>query len=98
MFLEFCFSFGSSFYTFRVPELPLFCAFLMNLVTCFLCIYIEGSSYTFELHVFYVPNKHAKFVNICYLLYDLQTYYLYIILKYKNLNFKYIIDDIVIEL
>ena len=35
---------------------------------------------------------------IWYLLYDLQTYFLYIILNYKNFKFKQLIDDITINL
>ena len=34
----------------------------------------------------------------CYLLYDLHTYFLCIILDYKNLQFKKLINDIVIDL
>ena len=34
----------------------------------------------------------------CYLLYDLHTYFLCIILDYKNLPFKKLINDIVIDL
>ena len=30
----------------------------------------------------------------CYLLFDLYTYFLYIILYHKNLKFKYLINDI----
>ena len=33
-----------------------------------------------------------------YLLYDLKAYILYIILNYKNLQFKQFIDDIAIDL
>ena len=39
----------------------------------------------------FVPNK-------CYLLFDLLKYFLFKILDYKNLKFKYLIDDIVINL
>ena len=35
---------------------------------------------------------------IWYLLYDLQTYFLYIILNYKNFKFKQLIGDIIINL
>ena len=41
----------------------------------------------------------SNFVSIrYYLLYDLQAYYLCIILNYKNLQFKKFIDDIAIDL
>ena len=41
----------------------------------------------------------SNFVSIeYYLLYDLQVYILYIILNYKNLQFKQFIDDIAIDL
>ena len=40
----------------------------------------------------------SNFVSIeYYLLYDLYTYILYIILKYKNLQFKQFIDDISLD-
>ena len=40
-----------------------------------------------------------NFVSIgCYLLFDALTYFLYIILYYKNLKFKYLIDNIAIDL
>ena len=40
----------------------------------------------------------SNFVSIgYYLLYDLQTYILFIILNYKNLQFKKFIDDIAID-
>ena len=40
-----------------------------------------------------------SFISIgCYLLFDLYTYFLYIILDYKNSKFKYLIDDIAIDL
>ena len=40
-----------------------------------------------------------NFVSIGYhLLYDLEAYILYIILNYKNLQFKKFIDDVAIDL
>ena len=40
-----------------------------------------------------------SFISIgCYLLFDLYTYFLCIILDYKNSKFKYLIDDIAIDL
>ena len=40
-----------------------------------------------------------SFISIeSYLLFDLYTYFLCIILDYKNLKFKYSIDDIAIDL
>ena len=38
----------------------------------------------------FMPNK-------CYLLFNLLTYFLFMILDYKNLKFKYLIDDIIIN-
>ena len=38
----------------------------------------------------FVTNKY-------YLLFDLLTYFLFMILNYKNLKFKYLIDNVVIN-
>ena len=41
----------------------------------------------------------SNFVSIkCYLLFSSKTYFLYIILNYKNLKFKFLIDDLIIDL
>ena len=34
----------------------------------------------------------------CYLLFDPKTYFLCIVLDYKNSNFKHLIDDIIIDI
>ena len=48
---------------------------------------------------FYTLNTQSNCMPIgCYLLYDLHTYFLCIILDYKNLQFKKLINDIVIDL
>ena len=40
-------------------------------------------------------TRMSNFVSIeCYLLFDLYTYFVCIILDYKNLKFKHLIDDI----
>ena len=50
----------------------------INIITYF-------ENLTIELHIFYTPNTHSNFVSIrFYLLCDLKTYILYIILNYKN--------------
>ena len=52
-----------------------------------------------ELHVIYVLNMNVKFyADQIFLLYNLYTYFLCIILDYKNLKFKHLIDDIAIKL
>ena len=50
--------------------------------------------------MFFTLSIHMlNFVQIeYYLLYDLQAYILCIILNYKNLQFKYFIDDIAIHI
>ena len=49
----------------------------------------------FFMFLIYMSN----FVSIrYYLLYDLEVYILYIILNYKNLQFKLFIDDIAIDI
>ena len=49
------------------------------------------------LHVLYAFNKQVKFC-VNQMLYDLKNYFLYIILDYKNLQFKQMIVNIVIYL
>ena len=48
---------------------------------------------------FTLLTDKSNFMSIkCYVLYDLKNYFLYIILDYKNLQFKQMIVDIVIYL
>ena len=48
-------------------------------------------------YLFLIPI--SNFVSIkCYLLFNPKTYFLYIILNYKNLKFKHLIDDLTIDL
>ena len=48
------------------------------------------------LHISFLKHM-LNFLQIwCYLLFDLWTYFLFIILDYKNLKFKYLIDNIII--
>ena len=47
----------------------------------------------------YILNMYVKFQSIgCYLLFNPKTYFLCIILDYKNLEFKHLINDIAIDL
>ena len=54
---------------------------------------------TIELHVLYILNTHVKFC-VNWMLFTISSInlFLYIILNYKNLKFKYLIDDIAINL
>ena len=50
----------------------------------------------FFLNVKFYANQMSNFMSIgCYLLFDPLTYFLLIILEYKNLKVKHLIDDIV---
>ena len=50
--------------------------------------------------MFFMFLKHmSNFMLIgCYLLFDPENYILYIILDYKNLKFKHLIDDIALDI
>ena len=51
------------------------------------------------LLILYILNMYVKFQPIgCYLLFNPKTYFLCIILDYKNLEFKHLINDIAIDL
>ena len=54
---------------------------------------------TIELHVLYILNTHVKFL-VNWMLFTISSInlFLYIILNYKNLKFKYLIDDIDIDI
>ena len=54
---------------------------------------------TIELHVLYILNTHVKFC-VNWMLFTISSInlFLYIILNYKNLKFKYLIDDIDIDI
>ena len=54
---------------------------------------------TIELHVLYILNTHVKFL-VNWMLFTISSInlFLYIILNYKNLKFKYLIDDIAIDI
>ena len=54
---------------------------------------------TIGLHVLYILNTHVK-IRVNWMLFTISSInlFLYIILNYKNLKFKYLIDDIVIDL
>jgi len=52
-----------------------------------------------ELHVLYILKTHVK-IHVNWILFTIRsiTYFLCIILNYKNLKFKHLIDNIVIDL
>ena len=54
---------------------------------------------TIGLHVLYILNTHVKF-RVNWMLFTISSInlFLYIILNYKNLKFKYLIDDIDIDI
>ena len=54
---------------------------------------------TIELHVLYILNTHVKFL-VNWMLFTISSInlFLYIILNYKNLKFKYLIDYIDIDI
>jgi len=59
---------------------------------------IYFSNLTFRLHVFYVLNMHVKFqANQMLFTIRFVTYFSCTILDYKNLKFKYLINDITIN-
>ena len=54
---------------------------------------------TMDCVFFIFLARISNFVSIgCYLLFDPHTYFLCIILDYKNMKFKHLINDIVIDL
>ena len=54
---------------------------------------------TIGLHVLYILNTHVK-IRVNWMLFTISSInlFLYIILNYKNLKFKYLIDDIAIDI
>ena len=48
-------------------------------------------------YMFSTPISNFVLIK-CYLLFNPKTYFLYIILNYKNLKFKHLIDDLTIDL
>ena len=61
--------------------------------------YLYLENLIIRLHVLYILNTHIKF-HVNWILFTIRfiNLFLCIILDYKNLKFKYLIDDIVINL